>query len=538
MVNWIEECSRRGFPRRKENILDSVQEIVKETGIKNPFSDGRPGKGWYAAFLKRHPELAVRTPEAVTQASACVTEENIRGWFRQVGETLQSENLAPILKYPKRNFNGDETNFVLCPDGKLVLAIRGMKNVYEVDPGQAKEAVTCMHSFNADGDEVPPMLIYPYQRIPADITDKIPKTWGVGRSETGWMTAEVFYEYIGNIFNTFIESQRIEKPVILFVDGHKSHLTIHTSKLCKDLDIILVALYPNATRILQPADVAAFRPIKMGWANAVREWRRTHLHEALTKKWVAPILEKVLAFKNLTQTYKNGFKATGLHPWDPDAIDYTKCLGGGNDSSNSTIQEEQERPVKSLSSTRFAEILGKDKISTLKGMLVEGSGGESPDSALHALFCMWRELGEPDAPPEAPRQSGDEQVASDQSDEVDDPQPCSSTSSIPPVEKRPVENILHWPEAPQRKGKRQTERLPFVLTSEQWQKMVEEKGEKRKAEEQAKEERKKAREEKRKEKEEEMRKKQEEKRLKEQNAKKKRVGRGGGGPRRGSRLRK
>ena len=126
---------------------------------------------------------------------------------------------------------------MLCPDGKLVLAVRGMKNVYDIDPGQAKEAVTCMHTFNANGDAVPPMLIYPYQRIPTEIAEKVAKDCGTGRSESGWMTAEVFYEYIGNVFNTHIEKLQIERPLILFVDGHKSHLTIHTSRLCKELRI-------------------------------------------------------------------------------------------------------------------------------------------------------------------------------------------------------------------------------------------------------------------------------------------------------------
>jgi len=114
-----------------------------------------------------------------------------------------------------------------------------------------------------------PMVIFKYKRVPQNILDSIPPNWGVGRSDTGWMKSEIFYEYISNIFYPFVVESGIPFPVILFVDGHTSHLTYHLSKLCLQLNIILIALYPNATRILQPADVAAFRPIKAGWKKGV-----------------------------------------------------------------------------------------------------------------------------------------------------------------------------------------------------------------------------------------------------------------------------
>jgi hypothetical protein len=72
------------------------------------------------------------------------------------------------------------------------------------------------------------------------------------------MTSEVFYEYIANVFHPFLVSQGVIFPVVLFVDGHKSHLTYQVSVLCNELKIEVIALYPNATRILQPADWLCF----------------------------------------------------------------------------------------------------------------------------------------------------------------------------------------------------------------------------------------------------------------------------------------
>lgn len=78
------------------------------------------------------------------------------------------------------------------------------------------------------------------------------------------MKSELFYEYAGNILNTFLVENEIPRPVILFVDGHKTHLTYHLSQSCSELEIILIALYPNATRILQPANASEFKPLKSG----------------------------------------------------------------------------------------------------------------------------------------------------------------------------------------------------------------------------------------------------------------------------------
>lgn len=59
LVKWILECARKGFPRRKDDIILSVQEFLNKNNRKTMFKDNLPGKGWYQAFFKRHPQLAL-----------------------------------------------------------------------------------------------------------------------------------------------------------------------------------------------------------------------------------------------------------------------------------------------------------------------------------------------------------------------------------------------------------------------------------------------------------------------------------------------
>lgn len=98
-----------------------------------------------------------------------------------------------ILEQPNRIFNCDEAAFFLNPKGNKVLFSRGEKSVYSVINSNEKENLTVMVMGNANGDVGPPMIVFQYVRIPQDICDSVPKGWGMGTSENGWMTCAVFY---------------------------------------------------------------------------------------------------------------------------------------------------------------------------------------------------------------------------------------------------------------------------------------------------------------------------------------------------------
>jgi hypothetical protein len=110
--------------------------------------------------------------------------------------------------------------------------------------------------------------------MPSEITQRVPDDWRVGHRRTGWMTADVFYEYIGNIFALHFGKYNVKLPLILFVDGCRTHLSYQLGELCSNLGINLISVYPNATRLIQQVDVATFRPLILGLKTAVLEWHR------------------------------------------------------------------------------------------------------------------------------------------------------------------------------------------------------------------------------------------------------------------------
>ena len=325
LETWIKQVAKRGFPRKKIDLINTVQKIIDEDGRPNPFRNNRPGETWYRQFLKRHPNIAVRTAESVNKARGSVTEERIRNWFTELREYLQENDHLDILEDGSRILNADETNFQLSPKSGKVLGIKGWKNIYEVVPGNEKETITVLCTLNASGDVIKGMVVFPYKRPPKVLVDSVPETWAIGLSDSGWMKAETFYEYVANILHPWLLEHNVKLPVLFFVDGHTTHLTLQLSNFCSQNGIILYCLYPNATHILQPADVSVFKPLKLQWRHHVREWQSQNLGKCLTRVHFTPILDK--AMKKISRlTISNGFKACGLYPFNPDAIDYSKCI--------------------------------------------------------------------------------------------------------------------------------------------------------------------------------------------------------------------
>lgn len=97
-----------------------------------------------------------------------------------------------MLEDPTRIYNCDET----CPKSGRVLGPRNMNNFYEIAQGQEKECITVLCIYSANGNIPPPIVLYPYKRIPASIMITFPGEWMIGRSDSGWMVSSTFFEYI------------------------------------------------------------------------------------------------------------------------------------------------------------------------------------------------------------------------------------------------------------------------------------------------------------------------------------------------------
>ncbi|KAJ8967707.1 hypothetical protein NQ314_002653, partial [Rhamnusium bicolor] len=277
LVNWISALSKCGFPLKKQELLSAVEKNRQRRQHKNSVQKWSSRPDMVCWIFEKTP--------------------------RNSNETfLKEPNALSILQDPSRILNGDESGFSLCPKTGKVLGLKGHNS----------------YSVKQDGRIGPPVVVFPYIRPPKALVESMPADWILGKSETGWMWSD--------------------KPVLFLVDGHRSHMSIELSRFCDKNGIILYALPPNATHLLQPADVSIFKPMKEYWRQYVREWQIEY-NRVVTKTEFCPIFKMVLNHPKMKQNIKNGFKACGLYPFNSNAIDYSKCVQNTLETINSTSNE-------------------------------------------------------------------------------------------------------------------------------------------------------------------------------------------------------
>ena len=355
ICEWITEMARRGIPLVLNNLLDSIQHIITTDARPNPFKDGRPGIAWFRAFLRRHPNIAQRNAESICRARGALTEGCIRGWFADALQFFTDSKIDYILNDCTRHYNGDETGFQLDPKTTKVLG--PVSETIYTESGGNREQVTVLITTRGDGALCTSAIVYPYKRsIPKAIIEKIPPGFCAARSDSGWMTSDVFFEYMANNFIPELAHYRRQQKgiaddeellldetdwVVYWIDGYKSHLTIHTSKLCELNKIILYCFKAHASHVCQPNDVGPFKPLKQEWRLAVSKWRSDHPYEALTRVSFAGVLATALQQLN-PAAVRAGYRATGLCPFNPEAVHYDRLT-----STNSRKFDAQAFPQQS-----------------------------------------------------------------------------------------------------------------------------------------------------------------------------------------------
>ncbi|XP_063215801.1 uncharacterized protein LOC134527237 [Bacillus rossius redtenbacheri] len=508
LVQWALSLCKAGFPITIDDLQNSVQQLSKELRRPFPFKDGRPGRKWCTSFLKRNPGLTLRTAQNLTSSRAAVSQEQISAWFREVYKYLEENKLEDVLSDPRRIFNGDESAFFLNPKGNKVLAKKGDKNIFQQVNSDEKECITVLLTGNAAGELCPPLLCLKYERLPQDIVAGIPSEWGIGKSPNGWMTGEVFYEFLTNIFHPWLVKKEITLPAIIFIDGHSSHLTLNSSTFCKDHGIVLVALLPNSTHILQPMDVGVFKPLKSAWKNVVHEWRLQRVaHKedpTLKKKDFAKLLDTVIAKVVTPEILQHSFRKSGIFPWDPSAVDEDKFVSRPSSvpcTPASTLSSPTPKtPESNIGSSRVVEHLEKFLGHNKLKLFNESGDVWQGDVRDTSIFEYWRhvrnydkvetsssvqheephpQIEEPTVPekPSNPPTAVEEElpIIEDTISSIN-PEPTPSTSkdlTAVPTDKSipsPFKRALFWPSQKTKLKKRAPrEKIPSVASSSAWQ---------------------------------------------------------------------
>ena len=390
LVNFLLRSARIGYgvskkelPQIVKNALDSRDENIRNSGgivPKPTFEDNLPSVYWVYRFMKRWPQISSRMPEHLGHQRTYVTEENIRNWFNEFENFLREEHEIVAREFlceenSHRVFNLDESGFPLAgTNGKLkVITERGTKNVYRVAP-DTREQVTVLGCASADGTLQKPFVVFPGVRPNFNFDGVDPDDFDIGRSPNGWMDTDCFFGWLANLFYKAVED-KIQFPILVFMDGHTSHINVAISDFARDKNIILYMFPPHASHLLQPLDVAVYGPLKKYWNDALnafgKEFRglhmtRQHFFKVFDKAWKRAVASPT--------NIKSGFRKTGLVPFNPNAVPYDRLIKRKVDDHNArTINVKPDEKIGMARVIQmFESFLNDGELATFERRLNDG----------------------------------------------------------------------------------------------------------------------------------------------------------------------
>ena len=381
IFNWMTECCKLGFRIRQENVIKAVDGLIKGQGRENPFSDNDEGKRNYKKF-------ADKWLLNNTKADRKYLNMAIPDWYHHIESFLIEKDYYEILSYPSRLFICDEYRFIRRSNSEAIK--------------QSLKKSEILYTMSAAGDLLPPLMVYPYaSEIPKQIIKAAPKDYHLMTNEEGKIDWENFYNYLLNVFHKYLVQNQVEMPVILFIDDNLVPLTIEITNLCKNNDIILVALHDS---IIKPTK-HVFGSLDNGWRDEVKKWEKVN-------KQKFTLIEFCGLTSIINQRYidgsllMRGFSESGLFPWagslsgaDPDMDneieDLLESVDNEEDDGDDDVTTDNGfdgDPEITLKLYEFKKMIGKTLLSRFNQYYDTQDTEPFQNHAENVLFHMYKQF--------------------------------------------------------------------------------------------------------------------------------------------------
>ena len=346
MVASLQALQQIGFGLTRELAGIVIHDyLIDQPHRCNPFKDNLPGKDWWTLFMKRWcNELSLRKPQHLpTHRAVGASKDVLNDWFEKVGDLMEKTGLneLPGDELQKRLWNCDETGFCLSTTSKHILSKRGEREVQETVGGSGREFITLLAAASADGTRLPPFIVYKAKHLWSRWTKGGPNGVMYSVSDSGWMESANFLQWFEKMF---VPAVRHITPIILFFDGHHSHLTLRLIEVARSNNIHLICFPPHVTHILQPLDVGVFGPLKSSWRTVLKKYQIETGAANVTKQDFPPLIAQLFGISFRKDHIKGGFKKSGIYPLDRSILPQHKFDKGipfvGPSDKNTTPQEQ------------------------------------------------------------------------------------------------------------------------------------------------------------------------------------------------------
>lgn len=316
LVEFVQDMEGRLFGLTPTDLRKLAFQLAERNNISHSFNRATEmaGEDWLASFLKRHPVLSLRKPEATSAARAMgFNRVSVNKFFELLTQTIEKYEITP-----DKLFNVDETGITTVAKSlNKIIATKGKKQVGSLSSAERGQSLTVEICMSADGSFMPPYFIFPRKRMKVELMDGAPPGSWADCNDSGWMQGNLFVEW----FKKFITWSRAsqENKVLLLLDGHFTHTkNLELVELARENGVVLLCFPPHCTHRLQPLDVSFMKPLSVYYADEVKNWLHTNPGRVVSHYQVAGLFGKAFIRAATMATAINGFRACGIWPANPN----------------------------------------------------------------------------------------------------------------------------------------------------------------------------------------------------------------------------
>ncbi|CAG8732484.1 8775_t:CDS:1 [Cetraspora pellucida] len=200
----------------------------------------------------------------------------------------------------------DETGFVISPRVQKILAKKGACQVHKIAYSNVHKHISVASTISDPDSYIPLLFIYKdVYVIPGLLTDALPDNV-MAFTDSGYMKESIFEMYIKHFVNSILSSY----SVLLILDGHKNNINYICVNFCYKNNILLYALSPHTTYILQLTEIL-FLKLKKEYNKGCN--RLHNINDKIVSKYsFVSILELTYIKTFIPEMIMNSFKTTGI----------------------------------------------------------------------------------------------------------------------------------------------------------------------------------------------------------------------------------
>ncbi|XP_039969045.1 uncharacterized protein LOC120780877 [Bactrocera tryoni] len=250
LISYILQASDINYGISLMELRKLAYEFARKVGASYPDpwnNNQQASKDRQLAFMKRHKNLSLRTPEQVSQSHAKrFNKENVDAFFANLSSVLGKTPFEP-----HRIWNMDETGCPTVPTRPVkTIARKGQKQVGSSTYAEKGTNVSLALAVSASGQSIPSFFLFPRVNMKEIfMTHASHGAVGVANG-SGYMNSDVFPHSMRHFIKH--TGANADSPTMLLLDNHGSHLSIEAIDLALDHGITLLSFPPKCTHKMQP----------------------------------------------------------------------------------------------------------------------------------------------------------------------------------------------------------------------------------------------------------------------------------------------